>query len=443
MEDTTNKCTPKKLGKFTRCRALWKRAHDALNVFYGDTPDIRIFNRFVSEKLNFEYSILLWDILGEIRLRAKENDYITTLPGTLSSCFAAYLLGTSDINPLPLHYLCPVCKRMEFVSDKALPWDMQDKPCGCGAMMRADGFDIPYEMNRPARHFVSLTVDQDFLKTAEEIIREQTSGLYRICKLTKPDFAILKFVLLPFNGEPDFEENIDTVDNKYEHYPQITITPCHISKTANNLYRATGIHFDEIAIGASKSFLSEPRIMHSFAKGDVAGIPYFDWCCPPCAKDLIGELRSVEPKNSYDLLKYIGAMHGESVWRDNVELLIKEGICSIGEFPTNYEDVFVFVRDKLREAGLSDLSFADHFAHKARHGMYALGGIRWEDRELLNHLNLPDWFIPYIEKIQYLSHKAHDIYNLRTALVFMWYKVNYPEEFAKWSPSRLKDEDGQ
>ena len=406
-------------------KELWQKAEKALYALYGDMPDIRILNRFVSEKLNFEYSILLWDILGEIRLRAKENDYITTLPGTLSSCFAAYLLGTSDINPLPLHYLCPVCKRMEFVSDKALPWDMQDKPCGCGAMMRADGFDIPYEMNRPARHFVSLTVDQDFLKTAEEIIREQTSGLYRICKLTKPDFAILKFVLLPFNGEPDFEENIDTVDNKYEHYPQITITPCHISKTANNLYRATGIHFDEIAIGASKSFLSDSRIIEAFANGNIDNIPNFK------SNSLnMGEaLCLAKPRNCYDLLQFLGAMHGTNTWCNNAERLIRNGICSIGDIPAHRDDVFMLLRDKLREAGLSDLSFADYFAHKARHGMYALGGIRWEERELLNHLNLPEWFIPYVEKIEYMTSKSNSISSLRIALAFMWYKVNYPEVF--------------
>ena len=442
MEDTTNKCTPKKLSILARGRALWKRARDTLNVFYGEIPDISILNRFYSEKMYFGHKIILWDILGEIRLRAKEKDYITTLPGTLSSCFAAHLLGASDINPLPLHYRCPVCKRIEFVSDKALPWDMQNKPCECGAMMRADGFDIPYEMNLSGIH-VSLTADWDFWETAEEIIREKTSGLYRICKLTKPDFSILMFVLLPFDGESDFEKNIDEEDDKYRYCPKITITPCYISGSARKLYEATDIHFDEIAIGSSKSFLSDSRIIPAFAKGDIGGIPYFDGWRHPRADDLRGELRSAAPKNTYDLLKYLGAMQGMTNWWNNAELLVKNGQCSIGDIPSHRDDVFMIICDKLREAGYNDPGIAHNIVAKIRNGNNSLGETKSEDRMLLEHLGLPDWFISYVEKIQFLFPKARSVNNLRTALVFMWYKVNYPEEFAKCSPSRLKDEDGQ
>ena len=114
-----------------------------------------------------------------------------------------------------------------------------------------------------------------------------------------------------------------------------------------------------------------------------------------------------------------------------------------GDIPSHRDDVFMIIRDKLREAGYNDPGIAYNIVGKIRNGNNSLGEIKSEDRMLLEHLGLPDWFISYVEKIQFLFPKARSVNNLRTALVFMWYKVNYPEEFAKCSPSRLKDEDGQ
>jgi DNA polymerase III alpha subunit (gram-positive type) len=49
--------------------------------------------------------------------------------------------------------------------------------------------------------------------------------------------------------------------------------------------------------------------------------------------------------------------------------------------------------------------------------------------DLLDHLDLPEWFIPYIKKVHYMSSKASTIGVLRIALAFMWYKINYSDKF--------------
>ena len=55
-------------------RNLWKKAHNALTCLYGDMPNVRILNRFYSEKMLFENGdyIMMWDLVAELRLRARE-----------------------------------------------------------------------------------------------------------------------------------------------------------------------------------------------------------------------------------------------------------------------------------------------------------------------------------------------------------------------------------
>lgn len=408
---------------------LWKKAHNALAYLYGDLPDVHILNRFYSEKMLFENSdyIMMWDLVAELRLRAKEIDCITKLSGRDTATLTAFLLTATETNPLELHYLCPVCKKVEFIKDKALPWDLPDKPCECGGVMSADGFDIPYEMciSRKFGPWPHLAVSAAFMKTAEKIVREKMGGLYRICKLTKPGFTILKFVFLPFSEEGDYEENVDTVDDKYDSYPQITIAPLLMFDRTKALTDATGIDFEKICACVSSGCFSDLRIIEAFRNGDVGGIPDFT----SKFLDMKEELRLASPKNYYDLLQFMGAMHGTNTWCDNAKCLVRDGICSIGDIPTHRDDVFMLLRDKLREAGHTDVGIAHNIAIKIRLGVYAKLGISSEDLALIEYLDLPEWFIPYAEKIQYMFPKAHNVESLRSSLTFMWYKINYPETF--------------
>ena len=436
MDNTKNTVINEKITERKRIeRNLWKKAHNALICLYGDMPDVSILNRFYSEKMLFENGdyIMMWDLVAELRLRAREMDCLTKLSGTDTATLTAFLLSATETNPLELHYLCPVCKKVEFIKDKALPWDLPDKPCECGGVMSADGFDIPYEMciSRKFGPWPHLAVSAAFMKTAEKIVREKTGGLYRICKLTKPEFAILKFVFLPFSDEPDFEEDVDTVDDKYDNYPQITITTTVVEGDAKKLSEATHMDFDEVVAKIFESFIQDSRIMTAFKNGDIEWIPGFYGWRHPRVSELCEELKAASPKKSYDLLKYLGTMQGTSNWWDNAERLVKDGICEIGDIPSHRDDVFMMLRERLEKEGHADVGIAYNIATKIRLGVYSRVGIGAEDRALLEYLDLPEWFVPYIEKIQYMSNKANSVGTLRIALAFMWYKINYPETFKK------------
>ena len=152
----------------------------------------------------------------------------------------------------------------------------------------------------------------------------------------------------------------------------------------------------------------------------------FDWHRHPRVDELKEGFKAADIKDRYDLLKFLGTMHGTSNWWDNAERLVKDGICKIGDIPSHRDDVFLLLRDKLREVGHTDVGIAYNITTKTRLGVYSRVAIRAEDRALIEYLDLPEWFVPYIEKIQYMSNKANSVGTLRIALAFMWYKINYP-----------------
>lgn len=76
------------------------------------------------------------------RLHQAEVPYL--LPGAEGgNSFVAYLLGITQVNPLPPHYYCPKCRRIEFVPEVKDGFDLSEKACGtCGAAMRGDGHQL-------------------------------------------------------------------------------------------------------------------------------------------------------------------------------------------------------------------------------------------------------------------------------------------------------------
>ena len=68
--------------------------------------------------------------------------------GSAGASLLSYLLGISEINPLPPHYRCPNCRYIEFFSNAGdvSGFDLLQKNCPvCGENMERDGQDIPWQ----------------------------------------------------------------------------------------------------------------------------------------------------------------------------------------------------------------------------------------------------------------------------------------------------------
>lgn len=127
----------------------------ALLEKYGEfVPDL-IKKRYESELRNiisheFESYYVLAAMVVE---KCKELGYLYDLRSFAGGSLIVYLMGITEINPLPPHYYCPECKRVEFVDALKYPsgfdlncYDSERKYCpDCGEPLFGDGHNIPVE----------------------------------------------------------------------------------------------------------------------------------------------------------------------------------------------------------------------------------------------------------------------------------------------------------
>ena len=128
----------------------YEKAHS----IYGDPLPKNVKERLDSE-LNgiisggFDSIYLISQKLVE---KSNKDGYVVGSRGSVGSSFAATMLGISEVNPLPAHYVCPNCKKSIFEDEdgnsygKNYPsgYDLPDKKCSCGTMFKKEGQDMPF-----------------------------------------------------------------------------------------------------------------------------------------------------------------------------------------------------------------------------------------------------------------------------------------------------------
>ena len=60
----------------------------------------------------------------------------------MGTSFIAWLLGETKVDPLPAHYYCSVCRKVEFDLNEKCGIDWFEKKCSCGNDYKKDGFVI-------------------------------------------------------------------------------------------------------------------------------------------------------------------------------------------------------------------------------------------------------------------------------------------------------------
>lgn len=370
---------------------LRRRCFARIEEKYGTNPPRQIRDRLGHELFclsGAEY----WDHAAYFLLAATLAEYcdshagLHSLRGCAGNSFTAYLLGITEVNPLPPHKYCPACGYVEFVdtaeweSGFDLFGDGQDKePCPrCGAGLTGDGHSL----------------DSTFFMGED-------GGLYPIIgidvseKLFHPMFDYLA-------GLGEVYENIPKTD-VYAGQSSYIIEICSSRwlSVLKELEARTGVPARSVPID---------RSLISYLVESSEYSPYI-------SKGTFLVLQKFRPGSFFELVQVCGLSHGTGTWKGNAEDILGS-VCDAKHVIAHRDDIL----QTLLRYGVERRT-AVKLSHAARKGR-AKTALTPELTALLQEKGVPEWYVSSMKKIDYLFPRAHATENCIQALRLTWYQAH-------------------
>lgn len=95
---------------------------------------------------------VIYLIAHKLVKHSNDEGYLVGSRGSVGSSFVATMMGITEVNPLPAHYVCPQCKKTIFEeggvplsNDYSCGYDLPDHECdNCHIPMEKQGHDMPF-----------------------------------------------------------------------------------------------------------------------------------------------------------------------------------------------------------------------------------------------------------------------------------------------------------
>ncbi len=460
--------------------------YDKAHEIYGDPlPPV------VEERLERElHSIIsngfavMYIIAQKLVWKSNADGYLVGSRGSVGSSLVATMAGITEVNPLHPHYYCSECHYSDFDSEEVRKFsgmagcDMPDKNCPvCGAKLKKDGFDIPFETFLGFKGNKEPDIDLNFSgeyqskahkytevifgagqtfragtigtladKTAFGYVRTyfEEHGIHKrnneINRIVQGCVGVRRttgqhpggIIVLPIGEEiysftpvqhPANDTETDIVTTHFD-YHSIDHNLLKLDILGHDDPTMIRMLEDLTGIDARKIPLDDPSVMSLFASTEALGITPED--IGGCKLGALGipefgtefaiqMLIDTKPKYFSDLVRIAGLSHGTDVWLGNAQTLIEEGKATISTAICTRDDIMIYLIGK----GLdSELSFTIMESVRKGKGLKP----EWEE-EMTNH-GVPDWYIWSCKKIKYMFPKAH-----AAAYVMMAYRIAYCKIF--------------
>lgn len=394
--------------------ALWQRAERAMKGLYGEAVPVPVRNRYESEKAELEKSEVpvLFLLLSEIRKRAEALGEHVLVRGCTGASFVAYLLGATESNPLPPHYLCPVCKKAEIIWSAADGWDLSSSACACGQERKRTGHMIPFELYKPLllkQHRLDLSVSAELYPKMGAMITECCTKFFNaVCENTGAS-GMQRFVLLP-KGAPASAMRSAAASS----YPVIAVMPYQALGQCRRLEQATNTSIHRI------DWLNG-KVLEQFRMQHTDGIPEFS------GEYVKGIIKEMKPRSCSQLLKISGLAHSPGAWENNAEELLRREEASGDEIIAYRDDIWNAIQSQVLKTGDTETGIVRMVTEQIRKGGIAGTDTAEEMKPVFAAIGLPEWYFPALKKIRYLFPKAHGIGYSKLAMAMMWYRINEPE----------------
>lgn len=383
-------------------------ARNKMKELYGDNPPIRIVNRFKTEELMLDGQVtLLWmGFLGKLQEEFCAKDLYFEIRGAqMGASFIAWLLGGTYVNPLPSHYYCPICKKVEFVSNEKCGVDLPEKKCSCGRYYQKDGFGISEVNMYPLNNYNEIYVSSNATVHVKNCLQEYFEGYGVIRELNviyksemnvedEKQFIVTRYALISKDIAKKYPEEIINV--QAEEYYKLR-TDWSVLMAVENVSEQMSSR-DLVELEFTTQQVND--FFNYGVENDIFTDRYRDLNLEKVLSDM------ENPKFS-ELLSLYGFLHGTGAWEDNAELLYDKGI-PLDELISSREDVYAYLYDKLNGKCCENPSgVAFEIKEAVRKGKYIRSRMPEDVESLLLECDVPEWYVESMKKILYLFPKTY------------------------------------
>ena len=453
---------------------------------YGDPLPRPIRERLDKELnsiINEGYAVMY--ISAEMLVnKSQEAGYLVGSRGSVGSSFVATVSGITEVNPLPAHYVCPRCKRIEWdeTGEYDCGIDMPDKVCPvCGTPLKKEGFTIPFEtflgFDGTKEPDIDLNFAGEYQAKAQKYVEEifGAENVFKAGTITKikdnTAFGFVKKYYDEKGSEPnkfDIERLIDgcvgVKRSTGQHPGGVIIVPkgheiyefCPVQHPANDvksdiitthyeyhsidknllkldvlghdipsmirhLYDMTGV--DPLTVP-----IKDEKVMKIFLGTEALDIkdPDYTQTLGSYGIHELGTpfvrqmLVDIKPTTIEELVRISGLSHGTDVWIGNAQELVVNGVTTMREAIATRDDIMNY----MLKHGLPNVD-AFQIMEKVRKGK----GLTEEQEALMREHDVADWYIESCKKIKYMFPRAHAVAYVLMSMREAYYKVYYPAEF--------------
>lgn len=388
---------------------LWRKAQEQLNRIYGANPPLPVLNRFYREKnlMVFTDAVILFDILHELLLEAEKEGKEIRNDGNWCGCFTAWLLGASPVNPLPAHYRCPKCGRMEFHPEELSGWDLPDRQCECGTEMIRDGQDLPYESlicgtGEPVVT-IELEIPASFLEDAQKVILREAGPYFslRVHQAPTEDGKYIPVTSLFFEAKkedktPEYIEDIRRVEELFNwgtsiSYPAFRLIPLPDRKRTGRKANPRTPTLNDLLQGEVLFRALQHQNRSKESEKEYSGMDFTLWNPEKYREGLtFGKLVSIlcTMENAY--------------MPQNPEAMAETTGINLTELPASREDLRKMILTCTPNPAEAE-GIAEEIIFRCERGYYIHNP---EDTKLFQRLNIPDWFTKYAKNIMTLCSRS-------------------------------------